>query len=114
MKSYSKIVNNNEYVNSALSEIKEIISNKLDLLINILFNEDKLTWFGVLNISEIDPDASKHYEQFIKIIKFMDNIPSIQEIPISLVENFSQNLLLTPELNIQINKMIKLKFGKNQ
>jgi len=105
-------VNNNENVNAFVSEIKETISNKLDLLINILFNQDKLTWFGILNIQENDPDALKHYEQFIKIIKFMDNIPSIQEIPISLVENFSQNLLLTPELNIQINKLIKYKFGQ--
>ena len=112
MKSYSIIVNNNENTNAFVSEIKETISNKLDLLINILFNQDKFTWFGILNIQEYDTDALKHYEQFIKIIKFMDNIPSIQEIPISLVENFSQNLLLTPELNIQINKLIKYKFGQ--
>lgn len=110
LKSYSSYVNNTQNIDLIISNIKDTIAKKLVLLINILFKEDKKAWDSVLNITTTDSDISKHYEQLIKIIKFMVNIQNLNEIPVSLIENFSQNLLLTPELNIEINKLILNNF----
>lgn len=110
LKSYSSYVNNTQNIDLIISNIKDTIAKKLVLMINILFKEDKKAWDSVLNITTTDSDISKHYEQLIKIIKFMVNIQNLNEIPNSLIENFSQNLLLTPELNIEINKLILNNF----
>ena len=80
-------------------------------MINILFNEDKQAWCSALNITNKEQDSLRHYDQLIKTLKFMQNIKNINEIPLSLIESFSQNFLLTHELNIQINKLIVGNFN---
>jgi hypothetical protein len=111
LKSYSIHVNEDERIDMIISKIKEIISRKLDILITILFNEDNMAWCTALNINIKENDSLRHYDQLIKILKFMHNIKNFEEIPISLIESFAQNFLLTHELNIQINKLILSNFN---
>ena len=94
-----------------MSNIKELVSKKLQILINILFNKDKYGWMSSLKISEDDEQSLKHYEDLIYMINKMIEIEIVGEIPNSMIENFSQSLLLTRELIVQINKLILKHFG---
>ncbi len=104
MKSYSIIINEDERIDLIINQIKYIVSDKLDTLIDILFRDDKSSWFKALDISSLCD--MKHYDQLIKILRFMQNIKNVEDIPHSLIQSFAQNFLLTHELNIQINKLI--------
>lgn len=114
MKSYSIILNRDERIDLIINKIKEIVSEKLDTLINILCRDDKSAWCFALDIQNNQHDNLKHYDQLIKILRFMQNIKKIDEIPQSLIQSFAQNFLLTHELNIQINKLIVTNLNAKQ
>jgi cytochrome c-type biogenesis protein CcmH/NrfF len=44
------------------------------------------------------------------MIQEMMQFEKIQDIPENMVENFGETLLMTPELNSQINKLVLKKF----
>jgi len=106
LKSYSINQNEDKRLDEIIYYIKDKLIEKLDILINILFRDDKSSWCNALDIPCKQTDNLKHYDQLIKILRFMQNIKNIEEIPLSLIQSFAQNFLLTHELNIQINKLI--------
>lgn len=106
MKSYSIFSSKDQKKTFIINNIKEIVRNKLDTLLEILFEDDKLEWCRTLNIEDSHNDDLKHYDQLIKILRFMQNFKNIDDIPLTLINSFSQNFLLTHELNIIINKLI--------
>jgi hypothetical protein len=111
MTSYTSYEKNNENIQKIMSNIKDLVSKKLNILINLLFNKDKYGWISSLKISEDDEQSIRHYEDLIFIINKMTEIEAVKDIPNSMIENFSQSLLITRELIIQINKLILKHFG---
>lgn len=111
MASYTSYEKNNENIQKIMVNIKELVSKKLIILINILFNKDKYGWISSLKITEDDDQSIKHYEDLIYMINKMTEIEPLRDIPNSMIENFSQSLLLTRELIVQINKLILKHFG---
>jgi phosphate uptake regulator len=106
LRSYTIYLKKDEKIYALINNIKEIVKQKLDNLINILFKDDKSAWCMTLEIQDSQNDIMKNYDQLIKTLTFMQNIKNIDNIPLSLIQSFSQNFLLTHELNIQINKLI--------
>jgi hypothetical protein len=96
-------------IESILSSIKDLVSKKLMLLIDILFNRDKTNWFISLKIDESDSQSINHFNILITIIDTMQT--NLNNIPETLVESFAKALLSTKELNIQINKLVLKHFG---
>ncbi len=111
MTSYTSYEKNNENIQKIMVNIKELVSKMLTILINILFNKDKYGWISSLKIQEDDEQSMKNYEDLIYMINKMIEFEPIKEIPSSMIENFSQNLLITRELIVQINKLILKHFG---
>jgi len=111
MTSYTSYEKNNEQIQKIMTNIKDLVSKKLNILINILFNKDKYGWFSSLKIQEDDSECIRHYEELIYMINKMIEMENVKEIPSDKIEEFSQSLLITPELINQINKLILKHFG---
>ena len=111
MTSYTSYEKNNEQIQKIMANIKDLVSKKLNILINILFNKDKYGWISSLKIHEEDIESIKHYEELIYMINKMIEMENVKEIPSDKIEEFSQSLLITPELINQINKLILKHFG---
>ena len=97
-------------VEEILSNIKDLVSKKVNLLIKILFSLDERGWFNSLKLSEDDKDAKEYYIKLTSMIQEMLKYEKLQEIPENMIENFGETLLTTPELNSQINKLVMKKF----
>ena len=97
-------------VEEILSNIKDLVSKKVNLLIKILFSLDEKGWFNSLKLSEDDKDAKEYYIKLTSMIQEMLKFEKLQEIPENMIENFGETLLTTPELNSQINKLVMKKF----
>jgi hypothetical protein len=91
--------------------IKELVTKKLGLLINIVFSQDHKNWFSSLKIKEEDSDSLKHFQQLVSDVQRLLAYSDIQDIPLDTVESFCQNLLSTPELNNQIHKLVLKHFS---
>jgi hypothetical protein len=87
------------------------VSKKLALLISIIFNGDQQNWFISLKIKEEDSANKKHYSSLSTLVNQILNFNQPEDVPDILIENFGQNLLSTPELIIQINKLVMKHFG---
>jgi hypothetical protein len=111
MTSYSVYEKDNENIENILATIKDLVSKKLALLISIIFNQDQQNWFVSLKIKEEDSQNRKHYGALIGLMTQISSYNNLGEIPESVVENFGQTLLSTPELNTQINKLVLKHFG---
>ena len=104
---YEKSKNNVEEV---MSNIKDLVSKKVNLLIKILFDGDEKGWFNSLKLKETDKDAKEYFVSLTGMINDMLQIEQLQDIPENMVELFGQTLLSTPELNNQINKLVMKRF----
>lgn len=111
MSSYSVYEKDNGKIKLIIANIKELVTKKLTLLINIIFNRDQQAWLSSLKIKGDDSTAIEHYSKLIEKTKEMLNYNNLQDISMKTVEDFSQLLLSTSELNIQINKLILKHFG---
>lgn len=111
MTSYSVYEKDNENIENILTTIKDLVSKKLALLISIIFNKDQQNWFISLKIKEEDSQTTKHYNNLVTLMTQISSYKNIQDVPENLIENFGQNLLSTPELNTQINKLVLKHFG---
>lgn len=111
MASYTAYEKNNENIQRLMGNIKDLVSKKLSILINILFSKDKYGWVSSLKIQEDNSESLKHYDDLIYMINKMIELEPLRDIPSAMIENFSQSLLLTPELIVQINKLILKHFG---
>jgi hypothetical protein len=111
MTSYSIYEKDNENIENILITIKELVSKKLALLISIIFNQDQQNWFISLKIKDENIQNKKHYASLINYVKEITNYNNINETPESLIEEFAQTLLSTPELINQINKLVLKHFG---
>lgn len=112
MTAYSINERGNEQMEAILSDIKELVVKKLALLLNFIFNNDQKNWFISLKIRENDVESIKHYNDISnQVNNALLSFKSIEEIPESLIENFAQRLLGTPELLTQINKLVLKYFG---
>ncbi len=110
LSSYTVYEKDNINVENILNNIKELVARKLTLLINIIFNRDKTNWFVSLKIKEEDSQSLKHYSNLIDLLDMMLSY-NIGSVPEKLIQSFSQGVLSTPELNIQINKLVLKHFG---
>lgn len=108
MRSYIKHISENEQTTYITNYLKESIAKKIDFLVHILFEQDKKAWNIALNITS--NESASHFDELTNLLNLIHNISSNEEIPYTLIENFAQNLLLTPELNIYINKLIISNF----
>ena len=97
-------------VEDILTNIKELVSKKVNLLIKILFSQDEKGWFNSLKLKEDDKAAKEYYIKLTGMIQEMMKFENLQEIPENMVEAFGETLLTTPELNSQINKLVMKKF----
>ena len=104
---YEKSKNNIEEI---MANIKDLVSKKVNLLIKILFDQDEKGWFNSLKLKENDKDGKEYYIKLTGMIQEMMQFEKIQDIPENMVENFGETLLMTPELNSQINKLVLKKF----
>ena len=111
MASYS--LNERDYVNLELimNTIKELVTKKLGLLINIVFSQDQKSWFSSLKIKEEDHQSLKHFQLLIQNVNQLLSFYEIEDIPLETVDSFCQTLLSTPELNNQIHKLILKHFS---
>ena len=97
-------------VEEILASIKDLVSKKVNLLIKILFDQDEKGWFNSLKLKEDDKDAKEYYVKLTGMIQEMLQFEKLQDIPENMVESFGETLLLTPELNSQIIKLVLKKF----
>lgn len=111
MASYSLNERNNENIEMIMTTIKELVTKKLGLLINIVFSQDHKNWFISLKIKEEDSDSLRHFQLLVKNLQRILSYQDIEDIPLDIVESFSQTLLSTPELNNQIHKLVLKHFS---
>ena len=104
---YEKSKNN---VAEIMSNIKDLVSKKVNLLIKILFDGDEKGWFNSLKLKETDKEAKEYFVSLTGMINDMLQIEKLHDIPENMVELFGQTLLSTPELNNQINKLVMKRF----
>ena len=97
-------------VKEILASIKDLVSIKVNLLIKILFDQNEKGWFNSLKLREDDKDAKEYYIKLTGMIQEMMKFENLQDIPENIIENFGETLLMTPELNSQINKLVLTKF----
>ena len=97
-------------VEEILASIKDLVSKKVNLLIKILFDQDEKGWFNSLKLKEDDKDAKEYYDKLTGMIQEMLQFEKVQNIPENMIETFGETLLLTPELNSQIIKLVLKKF----
>ncbi len=110
LSSYTVYEKDNINVENILNNIKELVGRKLTLLINIIFNRDQINWFVSLKIKDEDNQSLKHYGNLIDLLDMMLSY-NVNNVPEKLIQSFSQGILSTPELNIQINKLVLKYFG---
>ena len=108
--SYTTYEKDSKKIEDTIISIKELVSKKLSLLINIIFARDQNSWFTSLKIKEQDSNAVSHFNSLINLTNQMMNYSTLQEIPENLVETFGQTLLSTNELSNQINKLVLKRF----
>jgi hypothetical protein len=108
--SYSIYEKSNKNIEETLSSIKELVTKKVNLLIKILFERDENGWFNSLKLKNIDEITQNYFNKLIELIDEMLSYDNLQEIPEKTIEEFSQTLLSTPELNTQINKLVMKRF----
>ena len=108
--SYSINEKNKITIEETLSNIKDLVSKKVNLLIKILFAEDEQGWYNSLKLKEDDKDAKEYYIKLTGMIEELMKFDKIQEIPENMIKTFGETLLTTPELNSQINKLVLKKF----
>ena len=108
--SYSINEKNKITIEETLSNIKDLVSKKVNLLIKILFAQDEKGWYNSLKLKEDDKDAKEYYIKLTGMIEELMKFDKIQEIPENMIKTFGETLLSTPELNSQINKLVLKKF----
>ena len=108
--SYTINEKNKITIEETLSNIKDLVSKKVNLLIKILFAQDEKGWFNSLKLKPDDKDAKEYYIKLTGMIEEMMKFEKIQEIPENIIKTFGETLLTTPELNSQINKLVLKKF----
>ena len=108
--SYSINEKNKITIEETLSNIKDLVSKKVNLLIKILFAEDEKGWYNSLKLKEDDKDAKEYYFKLTGMIEELMKFDKIQEIPENMIKEFGETLFTTPELNSQINKLVLKKF----
>ena len=108
--SYSINEKNKITIEETLSNIKDLVSKKVNLLIKILFAQDEKGWYNSLKLKEDDKDAKEYYFKLTGMIEELMKFDKIQEIPENMIKTFGETLLTTPELNSQINKLVIKKF----
>jgi len=82
-----------------------MVEKKLNVLINILFSKDKKKWYESLKIQEETKDSFEYYDNLIKLLDYLLTF-NTNEIEEEDIEIFCEKLLLTPELNSQITKLL--------
>ena len=110
LSSYSIYEKSQKNIAETMASIKELVSKKVNLLIKILFEKDENAWFNSLKLKNEDDESKEYFSKLIQLIDEMMQYDKLQEIPEELMENFSQTLLSTPELNNQINKLVMKRF----
>lgn len=88
-----------------IDNIKDMVEKKLNVLINILFSKDKKKWYESLKIQEETKDSFEYYDNLIKLLDYLLTF-NTNEIEEEDIEIFCEKLLLTPELNSQITKLL--------
>ena len=63
-----------------------------------------------MKLKNEDDESKGYFSKLVVLINEMMQYDKLQEIPEELIENFSQTLLSTPELNNQINKLVIKRF----
>jgi len=105
MESYSYSEKENEFIDKTIANIKDLVAKKMNVLINILFNQDKEKWYNSLQIKDATEEQTNHYNTLIQnITKLVDSdVNNPQE---TLIESVGQDLISTKELINQIQKLV--------
>ena len=92
-----------------VENIKTMVSKKLNVMINIIFSRDEKKWQESLKIVDNSEETSEHYNELVSIIDELIIAEENSKLSEESIEKFSEKLLLTPELNIQISKLLLKK-----
>jgi len=104
MESYSYSEKENEFIDKTIANIKDLVAKKMNVLINILFNQDKEKWYNSIQIKDPNEEQVSHYNTLIsEINKLVES--DVNNTPEALVESVGQNLISTKELINQIQKI---------
>jgi len=105
MESYTYSEKENEFIDKTIGNIKDLVAKKMNVLITILFNQDKEKWYNSLQIKEPNEEQTTHYNGLIQdVSKLVES--DMNNTPETLVENVGQNLISTKELINQIQKLV--------
>ncbi len=107
----SKNKKNNEKI-LILEGIKDLICQKVNSLIKILFEQNKREWYKSLRLKETDKKAKEYYDKLTALLQEMINYEKLKDIPEIKFQNFGETLLTTPELYSNINKLVVKRFIK--
>jgi len=94
---------------SFVENIKTMVSKKLNVMINIIFSRDEKKWQESLKIVDVSEENTEHYKELVSIIDELIIAEENSKVSEESIEKFSEKLLLTPELNIQISKLLLKK-----
>jgi len=105
MESYTYSEKENEFIDKTIANIKDLVAKKMNVLINILFNQDKEKWYISLQIKDPSEEQVSHYNAIIQdVVRLVDT--DVGNNAEALVENVGQNLISTKELINQIQKLV--------
>ena len=68
MESYSYSEKENEFIDKTIANIKDLVAKKMNVLINILFNQDKEKWYNSIQIKDPNEEQVSHYNVLISEI----------------------------------------------
>jgi hypothetical protein len=103
MESYTYSEKENEFIDKTIANIKDLVAKKMNVLINIIFNQDRDKWFMSLQIKDPNEEQQGHFNGLIQdVVKLIDSDGNNE----ALVENVGQNLISTKELINQIQKLV--------
>jgi len=105
MESYSYSEKENEFIDKTIANIKDLVAKKMNVLINILFGQEKEKWYTSLQIKDPNEEQTSHYNALIQDInKLLES--DVSNTPEALIENVGQSLISTKELINQIQKLV--------
>lgn len=110
LSSYSKYETSNKQIEEILASNKNLVSKKVNLLIQLLFDDNQEGWLKSLKVDPQNTEANNYYAKLREYYEEMMGYERLTDIKEELVEGFAQTLLSTPELSNQINKLIIKRF----
>lgn len=93
-------------MSSAIESVKEITLKKITVMINLIVGQEKSGFLAFLKVKPTDSKANKKYQQLLAQLTKLLKVKLLIDINESELQEFINNLLNIPEMNIQISKLL--------